>query len=96
MHKEVNQKVSNEIYSKIAEGQQKVNEFLCAENCVARWLWRSGNLCPNGYAIPWEVQAVNTMPENFIWEEDRSTIMTVAPGVYEISLGLFSTKKPAI
>jgi len=36
------------------------------------------------------------MPDNFIWEEDRSTIMTVAPGVYEISLGLFSTKKPAI
>jgi len=36
------------------------------------------------------------MPENFIWEEDRSTIMTVAPGVYEIGLGLFGGKKPAI
>ena len=45
--------------------QATINEALCAENCVARWLWKSGELV-NGYAVPWELQSVNTCPENFI------------------------------
>jgi hypothetical protein len=66
--------VSEELQSKVAimqfrealAEQSTINEALCAENCVARWLWKSGDLI-NGYAVPWEVQSVNTCPENFLW-----------------------------
>ena len=75
--------------------QNTINEALCAENCVARWLWKSGDLA-NGYAVPWEVQSVNTCPENFLWEEDKTIILTVAPGLYEITFGFYSSKKPTI
>lgn len=34
--------------------QTSINEALCAENCSARWLWKSGELI-NGFAIPWEI-----------------------------------------
>lgn len=34
--------------------QNGINEALCAENCSARWLWKSGELS-NGFAIPWEI-----------------------------------------
>ena len=34
--------------------QNSINEALCAENCSARWLWKSGEL-QNGFAIPWEI-----------------------------------------
>ena len=34
--------------------QASINESLCAENCSARWLWKSGELI-NGFAIPWEI-----------------------------------------
>ena len=34
--------------------QAAINENLCAENCSARWLWKSGDLM-NGFAIPWEI-----------------------------------------
>ena len=67
-----------------------------AESCTARWLWKSGNLAANGYAVPWEVQSVNTCPENFLWVADQTTLVTVAPGLYEITMGFFSTKKPTI
>ena len=34
--------------------QALVNEALCAENCVGRWVWKSGDLqSPN--LVPWEV-----------------------------------------
>ena len=77
--------------------QSTINEALCAENCVARWLWKSGDLV-NGYAVPWEVQSVNTCPENFLWQEDKTLILTVAPGLYEISFGFYTgmAKKPTV
>ena len=62
---------------------------------MARWLWKSGELV-NGYAVPWEVQSVNTCPENFLWEEDKTILLTVAPGLYEISFGFYCNKKPTI
>jgi len=31
-----------------------------------------------------------------LWEEDKSVILTVAPGLYEITLGFFCTKKPTV
>ncbi len=75
--------------------QNSINEILCAENCVARWLWKSGQL-KHGFAVPWEVQSTNTCPENFLWEQENTSIMTVAPGLYEIMFGFFSKKKPTV
>jgi hypothetical protein len=46
--------------------------------------------------VPWNVQSVNTDPVNFIWERDKSCIVTVAPGLYEVNFGFFVRKKPAI
>jgi hypothetical protein len=87
---------ANNFREALAE-QSTINEALCAENCVARWLWKSGDLI-NGYAVPWEVQSVNTCPENFLWQEDKTLILTVAPGLYEISFGFYTglAKKPTV
>lgn len=62
---------------------------------MARWLWKTGTL-KNGFAVPWEVQSTNTCPENFLWEPENTSIMTVAPGLYEIVFGFFARKKPTV
>ena len=87
---------ANNFREALAE-QSTINEALCAENCVARWLWKSGDLI-NGCAVPWEDQSVNTCPENFLWQEDKTLILTVAPGLYEISFGFYTglAKKPTV
>ena len=72
MHEEVESKVYKKDYDVVMNQQNNMNEVICAENCSARWLWRSGQLSPNGYAVPWEAQSVNTCPENFLWEEDKT------------------------
>ena len=46
--------------------------------------------------MPWEIQSVNTAPDIFLWEKDKISIVTVAPGLYEIVLGFYSRKKPTI
>jgi hypothetical protein len=75
------------------EEQKMVNEILCAENCTGRWLWKSGEI-GLGSAVPWEIQTTNTCPENFIWEKGRTSVVTVAPGLYEVTLAFYSEKKP--
>ena len=39
---------------------------------------------------------MNTLPDNFLWEKDKTSILTVAPGLYEISFGFFARNKPNI
>ena len=95
MSEELQSRVGGREFREALTEQGTINEALCAENCVARWLWKSGELI-NGYAVPWEVQSVNTCPENFLWQEDKTLILTVAPGLYEISFGFYSGKKPTV
>ena len=81
MHEEVETRVGSREFKDALLDQNTINEAICAENCIARWLWKSGEL-QGGYAVPWEIQSVNTCPENFLWGEDKTSILTVAPGLY--------------
>lgn len=72
---------------------QGVTETLMLENCTARWLWTSGSQ-PSDHKVPWEVQTVNTQPANYIWESGQTTVYTVAPGLYELQLGIYTRTKP--
>jgi len=95
VHEELDCKASAEEHENQLKAQSDINQALCAENCVARWIWKSGDL-NNGFAVPWEIESINTCPENFLWEQDKSSIMTVAPGLYEIMFGFYCKKKPTI
>ena len=72
-----------------------VNEALCAENCVGRWVWKSGEL-NNSNLVPWEVQAINTCPDNFLWEKNRAVLILSAPGLYALSFGFYSKRPPIV
>lgn len=90
--------------NRVVSEQSLLMESLCAEHLLGRWLWKSGKTKglpggaarPGGGAVPWNVQNVNTNPANFMWEKDRASIMCVAPGLYEVTFGFFSRKKPQV
>jgi hypothetical protein len=46
--------------------------------------------------VPWEVQALNTCPDNFLWEKSKTSVIAVAPGLYELSFGFYSKKQPIV
>ena len=68
-------------------------EGLVEENCCGMWLWTSGVL-PTGGRVPWEVQASNSKPGNYIWREENEAITTVTPGLYEVSVGIYARIRP--
>ena len=61
-----------------------------------RWLWKSGRTRPGG-AVPWNVCAVNTDPVGLAWEPDKTVILALHPGLYELAFAFFSADpKPIV
>ena len=58
---------------------------------MARWLWKSGQVTPQQSVVRWDLQSVNTCPENFQFKPTE--ILVAAPGLYEVTLAFFSKKK---
>ena len=76
--------------------QSLIMESLCSEHLLGRWIWKSGRTRGERHAVPWNVQNINTNPENFVWAQDATSITTTAPGLYEVTFGFFTRKKPAV
>ena len=88
-------KVNTNDFSNAMDNQAIINDTLCNENNIGRWLWKSGKV-KNNLSVPWEVQIINTSPDNFIWEKDKSIINIKEGGLYEINLGFYADKKPIV
>lgn len=86
---EINKKCSLEFLDSMIESQTQINDFLCSENCLGRWLWNSGKL-NNNCLVPWEYQIINTVPENYFWEKNQHTIIILSKGLYHVQVGCFS------
>ena len=95
IHNDLDNKSSLADFNHAMNNQNNINTYLAKENSVGKWIWESGKVC-KGYAVPWEVQVINTMPENIIWEKDDFIIMIKKKGIYLLSLGFFVRSKPII
>ena len=95
LKKEIQTKTPLIDFSSAMDNQAIINDTLCNENNIGRWLWKSGKI-KNNLSIPWEVQIINTSNDNFLWEKDKTFINIKEGGLYEIKMGFFVDKKPMI
>ena len=95
INNKLNEKTNNNDFTTAIDNQAIINDTLCNENCIGRWVWKSGKI-KSSYSVPWESQSVNTSPDNFIWEKDKTYIMINEGGLYELIFGFYSDKKPNI
>ena len=91
----MNLKVNNIDFNNAMNNQALINDIICNENQVGRWLWKTGKV-KGGYTVPWDTQSVNTSPDNYIWEKDKTIITVTKGGIYQVILGFYSNKKPTI
>jgi len=95
IQKDISSKVNSNDFSNAMDNQAIINDTLCNENNLGRWLWKSGKV-KNNLGVPWEIQVINTSPDNFKWEKDKSVIIVNEGGLYEINLGFYADKKPMV
>ena len=83
-------------FSNALDNQALINETLCEENKLGKWGWTMGKL-KNNYNIIWDIQSINTYPDNYILENDKSILLIKQGGIYEIIFGFYGyNKKPNI
>ena len=83
-------------FSNALDNQALINETLCEENKLGKWGWTMGKL-KNNYNIIWDIQSINTYPDNYILENDKSLLLIKQGGIYEIIFGFYGyNKKPNI
>jgi hypothetical protein len=87
--------VKDESLKTALKQQNDINEALCAQNCIGRWIWKSGELLSQNI-VPWDIQSINTCADNFLWDKGKNSVVTVAPGLYEICCGFYSKKLPLV
>lgn len=46
--------------------------------------------------ISWDKESINTLPENFIYNQSDLTFKIASSGIYKIEMGFYAKKKPAI
>ena len=96
VNRELAQRPTLSELNRVIGEQSLIMESLCSEHLLGRWIWKSGKAKGEKNTVPWNVQNINTNPENFLWEKDRCAITTVAPGLYEVTFGFFTRKKPSV
>ena len=52
-------------------------------------MWHSGEVKP-GSILPWESESANTVPDYFFWEKDKTSVLVITSGVYEVTACVFS------
>lgn len=76
---ELDRKAAAEDLQSAVRDQSIMNASLCVDMSFGRWIWKSGKT-KAGNGVPWNIQSLNTDPDNFIWEKDkaRSTLHPLA------------------
>jgi hypothetical protein len=83
-------------FSKTLDNQALINETLCEENKLGKWSWTQGKM-KNNSKIIWDIQEINTFPDNYILENEKSVLLVKQGGIYEIIFGFYGyDKKPNI
>lgn len=91
INEELNTKVNEDDINDSLQNQNKITSLLCGINIIGEWKWNL-NQSSNAFII-WDMQTVNTSPDNFYWEKNRNYITIRDKGTYIVECVIFSEEK---
>lgn len=94
LQSQIHAKADSEDIQKLVAEQEQFNEFFSTESILARYKWKSGQF-GNTPFVPLEIECLNTLKENFIWEKNSTSLVVLNGGLYEVAFGFFSKQRPS-
>ena len=89
MDKSLADKVSHSDVARMEQDLLTMKARVASELSGAKFLWTSGSLQDNHW-IPWDVQLLNATPNIITWRKSTPSIHIRLPGLYHISLAVFT------
>ncbi len=91
INEDLNSKVDNIKFQKTLKNQNDINKLICNDYIMGKWI-STNNEIINGN-IKWNIQSVNSSPDNFSWENNNYFISIRNKGIYQIEFILFIDRK---
>ena len=91
INEDLNSKVDNINFQKTLKNQNDINKLICNDYIMGKWI-STNNEIINGN-IKWNIQSVNSSPDNFSWENNNYFISIRNKGIYQIEFILFIDRK---
>lgn len=91
LQKEVARKCENEDLGKFHHDLKALQGRVISELTGGMWLWTSRQLIGEESTVPWDTQVLNAAPASLLWRKGSGLITVRLPGLYRISIAIFTS-----
>jgi hypothetical protein len=88
-------KADDDKVAKVEQNLAILHSRVVSELTGGLWLWTSRQLTTDGL-IPWDSQVVNAAPSSLLWRAGTTGIMVKLPGLYRLSISVFTSLPVAL
>ena len=92
INNDMNNKVSLDLYNNQLHIQNDINNFICKEHILGRWISYKNTPLKNAFII-WDEQLINFAPNNYCFIPNNTHILIKEKGLYLIKIIIFNENK---
>ena len=92
LQQSVASKCDTDEISKVWHDLRALQSRIASELTGALWLWTSRQLIGPEGVVPWDSQVMNAAPTSLLWRKGSGMITVRLPGLYRLSLAVFTTQ----
>ena len=89
INNDMNNKVNLDLFNKQIQTQNDINNIMCKEHIIGKWVSYKNTPMKNALII-WDEQLINYAPNNFCFSPDNSHILIKEKGINLITIIIFN------
>ena len=87
---DMNNKLNSDIFNKQVQIQNDINNYLCKEHILGRWISYKTTPLKNAFIV-WDEQLINLAPNNYYFTPSNTQILIKKKGIYLIKIIIFNS-----
>ena len=87
---DMNNKLNSEVFNRQVQIQNDINNYLCKEHILGRWISYKTTPLKNAF-IAWDEQLINLAPNNYCFTINNTQLLIKKKGIYLIKIIIFNS-----
>ena len=87
---DMNNKLNSEVFNRQVQIQNDINNYLCKEHILGRWISYKTTPLKNAFII-WDEQLINLAPNNYCFTLNNTQLLIKKKGIYLIKIIIFNS-----
>ena len=87
---DMNNKLNSEVFNRQVQIQNDINNYLCKEHILGRWISYKTTPLKNAFIL-WDEQLINLAPNNYCFTLNNTQLLIKKKGIYLIKIIIFNS-----